>query len=519
VLPGDEDVRYRWEAQSIARSENGGPWESEITFTWSNARVTYYEKFPGEPTEFSPGPKDILAHEPTGHIVVAMGIEGVLVRTPDGQWHWVTVGPYRRPDMLQIAHVRRLLATELKVTLSLGLLILGSLVQRGRRGATHYMGWVYGGGLILTLVGMGTVLLFQLISYVTPESGMADIIWDTIVMFGQELVLLLSIFLNVYGLTRASLRLTGVSIGTAIGGMAAFFVPYLLWSWGIVPHYAYALVFAGLATMGVVSAGFLYAQSLRSALPRALPRDKPCVSSLAMTEGQGRGVLSFSWSGWLWANVAAFAGGQLIGLLLFFGQVGFGPMSRLGLFSIRSPLMEGAVVGLALGCIQWVILMPLGKQARWWIPLTAMAVMLGEYAARGFLRIQILRAISSGTVSAPLGQFILSLARSRLTMAVLIGALVGGAQWFVVRQWFKRAGLWVLINLAAWLLGVLLGQVASHLPIGVIFTIMGFFISLHLEKIRTVIMFTLQSAALGLSVGALTGWALLWLSRREGTQP
>jgi hypothetical protein len=237
ALPGDEDVRYRREEHAIARSENGGPWEPEITFTWSDARVTYYEKLPNEPTEFSPGPKDILAHAPTGHIVVAMGIEGVLVRTTDGQWHWVAVGPYRRPDLRQVANVRRLLATELKMTLVLGVLILGTLVQRGGRDSAYDMGWGYSVGLILTLVGIGTVLIFQLVSYATPESGMADIIWDTIVMFGQELVLLLAILLGIYGLTRASLRLLAVSVGTALGGMLAFFVPYLLWSWGIVPQY------------------------------------------------------------------------------------------------------------------------------------------------------------------------------------------------------------------------------------------------------------------------------------------
>ncbi len=514
MLPGDERVRYRREDQAIARSENGGPWQPEITFTWSNARVTYYEKLPSEPTEFSPGPRDILAHEPTRHIVVAMGIEGVLVRTTDGQWHWVAVGPYQRPDLRQVTYVRRLLATELKMTLALGLLILGTLAQRGRGGAFYAMGWIYGGGLTLTLIGLGIVLIFQLVSYTTPESGMADIIWDTIVMFGQEIVLLLSVLLGIYGLARASLRLLGVSIGTAIGGMVAFFVPYLLWNWGIVPHYAYALAFAGLATMGVVGAGFLYVLVLREALPPAKPRAR----SILMTTGQGHDVVDISWSGWLWTTVAALAGGQLIGLLLFVKQAGFGRIFRLGLFSIQSPLIEGAIVGLALGCLQWIILMPLGKRARWWIPLTAVAVMLGEFAGHGlsrFVRPQILRAVNREVLSAPLGQFILSIVRSRMTMAGLIGGLVGGAQWFLIHRRFKRAGVWVLVNLAAWPLGVILGQAVQHLPIDIVFFIIGFFFSRYSEQIANAITFTLQSMAIGLSVGALTGWALLWLSQRE----
>jgi hypothetical protein len=258
--------------------------------------------------------------------------------------------------------------------------------------------------------------------------------------------------------------------------------------------------------MGVVVAGFLYAQVLR----QALPPPKPHVSSALTTAGQGPDVLPISWSGWLWATVAALAGGQLIGLLLFIGQTGLGSVHRLSLFSIKSPLIEGAIVGLALGCLQWIILMPLGQRAKWWIPLTAVAVVLGEYAWTGVVTPQIFRALHNGAISPTF----FSLARNRLTTAVLVGALVGGAQWIVMRPWLKRAGLWVLVNVVAWPLGLLLGKAAAHLPIEILFVIMQFFVS-FVERVRSVVMLTVQSAALGLGVGALTGWALLRLSKRE----
>ena len=51
-----------------------------------------------EERHLSDGPV-VLAHHPsTGNVVAAMGIQGVLVGTPDGRWHPVAVGPYRPTD-------------------------------------------------------------------------------------------------------------------------------------------------------------------------------------------------------------------------------------------------------------------------------------------------------------------------------------------------------------------------------------------------------------------------------------
>ena len=46
----------------------------------------------------TPGPSSIVYDESSGNVVAAMGLDGVLVGTPDGQWAKVQVGPYTPGD-------------------------------------------------------------------------------------------------------------------------------------------------------------------------------------------------------------------------------------------------------------------------------------------------------------------------------------------------------------------------------------------------------------------------------------
>lgn len=76
---GSPDVSYWFYPDTIRRSNaehSGITDELEI-----NPPVTFY---------------DVGYDEMTGHIIAAIGRDGVLVRTPDAQWHFVTVGPYAR---------------------------------------------------------------------------------------------------------------------------------------------------------------------------------------------------------------------------------------------------------------------------------------------------------------------------------------------------------------------------------------------------------------------------------------
>ncbi len=77
----------------IERStDEGRTWEVELYVSKRYVRAAneHYSGYGGPPQ----GPKNALYHPATGNLIVAMEWKGVLVRDPDGVWHWVSVGPY-----------------------------------------------------------------------------------------------------------------------------------------------------------------------------------------------------------------------------------------------------------------------------------------------------------------------------------------------------------------------------------------------------------------------------------------
>ncbi|MBM3944303.1 MAG: hypothetical protein FJ317_02295 [SAR202 cluster bacterium] len=97
--PADLNVRYLAVPEvAILRSADGGQsWTTEFDLSRlsTEAQMNYYGRG-GWPTDDGytggPGPFDAVFHEPTHTFVLAMGWDGVLVRTPDGIWHWAAVG-------------------------------------------------------------------------------------------------------------------------------------------------------------------------------------------------------------------------------------------------------------------------------------------------------------------------------------------------------------------------------------------------------------------------------------------
>ena len=80
--------------------------------------------------------RSIVYHEPTGNLVVAMGLEGVVVGAPDGEWSRLAVGPYGPTDYSFTGKVRqaalsgRLWAAAIGLSVSLTAIIL-VLHQKG----------------------------------------------------------------------------------------------------------------------------------------------------------------------------------------------------------------------------------------------------------------------------------------------------------------------------------------------------------------------------------------------------
>lgn len=90
-------------------------------------------------------------------------------------------------------------------------------------------------------------------------------------------------------------------------------------------------------------------------------------------------------------------------------------------------------VGVLVGAAQWVVLRQLVTKTGGWILLTTAGWLAG------------VALIVSGVLLAPGPDLITS-----MLAGAVIGAWVGLAQWFVLRQWVQLAGVWIFINLVAW---------------------------------------------------------------------
>lgn len=77
----------------IERSTDAGrTWETELHVSkrYVQAANEHYGGYGNK----QPGLQDALYHPSSGNLIIAMQWKGVVVRTPAGEWHWVTVGPY-----------------------------------------------------------------------------------------------------------------------------------------------------------------------------------------------------------------------------------------------------------------------------------------------------------------------------------------------------------------------------------------------------------------------------------------
>lgn len=111
-------------------------------------------------------------------------------------------------------------------------------------------------------------------------------------------------------------------------------------------------------------------------------------------------------------------------------------------------LLEGLCVGVA----QWLVLREKLAFKPWhWVGVTmlggAVAWLIGMAAGTSFSP----EAESTAATSEPSRLVVLALAA---VMGLALGALLGGAQWFVLRRFVNRSGLWLIANALAWAVGM-----------------------------------------------------------------
>jgi hypothetical protein len=146
--PNKPQVVYRLtHGSTIERSENGGQtWLLEKDVTLSEAQVTYYKNVIGFWNVFV-GQRDAVIDPVTGNLIVAMGFEGLLVRTSDGNWHWVSSGfalaGARRVSMFNPLALVQLIWLELVFGVFAGLLLIGTIsLLTNRNNTSTLLRWL-----------------------------------------------------------------------------------------------------------------------------------------------------------------------------------------------------------------------------------------------------------------------------------------------------------------------------------------------------------------------------------------
>ena len=170
-----------------------------------------------------------IAHDPTtGNVVVAMGLQGVVVGTPDEQWQRAAVGPYTPTDFSFTGKSMRLLfnlpfwLASIALTLSmLGLSLFFSQLNRRR---LRICLWTF----VSTLIGASALLFlsirFDQVPYFLPYVSLF------FVAFAVILIILAVILTALKPSTAVSRSITAaflgvLCLGLASGAIVAFSIP------------------------------------------------------------------------------------------------------------------------------------------------------------------------------------------------------------------------------------------------------------------------------------------------------
>jgi hypothetical protein len=230
-----------------------------------DVRNFYYERKLTErdyeyyPVQYLPGPFDTLIDKQTGNLVVAMGLDGVLVRTLEGEWVWTVLGPYYYGDLNQTI-VANYLEPEF-----------------------------FAAGLLLLLLPP-TVTVTSLKRHEISDLALfsAWVIWFIViashdflgVLIGCPIVLcfVMATLLNIPNIAMIfddNKRQIAISIWVVtVIGCGLFLLPYALWVRSTVPNYNTAGTFAFMLALSVIIAGNIYIRQRFKALPKKKKPDE-----------------------------------------------------------------------------------------------------------------------------------------------------------------------------------------------------------------------------------------------------
>ena len=182
------------------------------------------------------------------------------------------------------------------------------------------------------------------------------------------------------------------------------------------------------------------------------------------------------WVRWAFATILGLAVGMVVFIIVgdMFGEVvDNSPEYVFG-------LIVGAIFGTAFGIAQWLVLRREIPHSAAWIPATVVGFSVAAFVIFGFLD----GGNPDTSVPAKLGH------------AVVLGGVLGIAQFLVLRDKVKMAAAWIVVSILAWLVAEIIG-IALGSAVGPPLDLLGLFL-------------------LG---GALPGAGMVWLLNRSENEP
>jgi len=217
--------------ERVERStDDGQTWTTAVDLGGNDARAAYRRKVQGAADPVGPGPLDALYDPSTGHVILAMGREGVLVRTGDGEWRWVALDAYRYVPLETVDELVLLLQGEIALAVALALVVFAawSSQLRGR--------WVTALVAVLGLAWCAVAIGLR--------PAVLGGYWVDLALFPAIIVALLALPVGAWQGWRGFRAAPTLSLGSgalSAGVAALYLVPFVLWGLGIVPRYYQAL--------------------------------------------------------------------------------------------------------------------------------------------------------------------------------------------------------------------------------------------------------------------------------------
>ncbi len=270
--PANPMIQYRWQPEeTIEQSVDGGrTWilAYDLAVLRQTVRISYNHGKSG----YAPSPLTGIVDATTGNLVLAMSLDGVLVRPPGGTWQWVAVGGYQLADLHNVRKLEGVLFFHWWLVGALFFLIITTAVAYMRQ---RLIGSVRRGMLFAGWIGWGIVWLgfnyCHLDTYeqlASPSAGMILII-SGLLSLALLLVIAIPLSVNaVMDLMRYHVRQSGHVLLSSFSLSLLYLLPLVLWARGTIPRYLTALVFSLILTLAGLFATYKYLTRVLPVLPR-----------------------------------------------------------------------------------------------------------------------------------------------------------------------------------------------------------------------------------------------------------